>query len=138
VQDIFLTETAQLAHVVLPGTAFVEKDGTFGWHRIILKKTLKDVFGPSMVSGGCSLKDGYSTTGLGCDRYHILNYTLVEKNGALFGMRNLLTLAPIPHRNLIQISLNIVNSMYCLKGGLLRFMAPAARPDSVAAVVNYV
>ena len=29
VQDIFLTETAQLAHVVLPGGAFVEKDGTF-------------------------------------------------------------------------------------------------------------
>jgi formate dehydrogenase alpha subunit len=29
VQDIFLTETAKLAHVVLPGTAFVEKDGTF-------------------------------------------------------------------------------------------------------------
>ncbi|MBN1887996.1 MAG: formate dehydrogenase subunit alpha [Thermoflexales bacterium] len=29
VQDIFLTETAKLAHVVLPGAAFVEKDGTF-------------------------------------------------------------------------------------------------------------
>ncbi len=29
VQDIFLTETAQLAHVVLPGAAFAEKDGTF-------------------------------------------------------------------------------------------------------------
>ncbi len=29
VQDIFLSETAQLAHVVLPGAAFVEKDGTF-------------------------------------------------------------------------------------------------------------
>lgn len=29
VQDIFFTETAQLAHVVLPGSAFVEKDGTF-------------------------------------------------------------------------------------------------------------
>ena len=29
VQDIFLTETAELAHVVLPGTSFVEKDGTF-------------------------------------------------------------------------------------------------------------
>jgi formate dehydrogenase alpha subunit len=29
VQDIFLTETAQLADVVLPGTAFVEKDGSF-------------------------------------------------------------------------------------------------------------
>jgi len=29
VQDIFLSETAQLAHVVLPGASFVEKDGTF-------------------------------------------------------------------------------------------------------------
>jgi formate dehydrogenase alpha subunit len=29
VQDIFLTETAQLADVVLPGTSFAEKDGTF-------------------------------------------------------------------------------------------------------------
>ncbi len=29
VQDIFPTETAQLADVVLPGTSFVEKDGTF-------------------------------------------------------------------------------------------------------------
>ena len=29
VQDIFLTETAKLAHVVLPGVTFAEKDGTF-------------------------------------------------------------------------------------------------------------
>jgi predicted molibdopterin-dependent oxidoreductase YjgC len=29
VQDLFLTETAQLADVVLPGASFVEKDGTF-------------------------------------------------------------------------------------------------------------
>jgi formate dehydrogenase alpha subunit len=29
VQDIFLTETASLAHVVLPGASFAEKDGTF-------------------------------------------------------------------------------------------------------------
>ena len=28
VQDIFMTETAQLAHVVLPGACFAEKDGT--------------------------------------------------------------------------------------------------------------
>ncbi|MCK7512813.1 MAG: molybdopterin-dependent oxidoreductase [Desulfobacterales bacterium] len=28
VQDIFLTETAQLAHVVLPACAFLEKNGT--------------------------------------------------------------------------------------------------------------
>jgi predicted molibdopterin-dependent oxidoreductase YjgC len=29
VQDIFLTETAELAHLVLPGASFAEKDGTF-------------------------------------------------------------------------------------------------------------
>jgi len=29
VQDIFLNETAELAHVVLPGVSFAEKDGTF-------------------------------------------------------------------------------------------------------------
>jgi len=29
VQSIFLTETAKLAHVVLPGASFAEKDGTF-------------------------------------------------------------------------------------------------------------
>ena len=29
VQDIFLTETAELAHVVLPGASFAEKEGTF-------------------------------------------------------------------------------------------------------------
>jgi formate dehydrogenase alpha subunit len=28
-QDIFLSETAELAHIVLPGVSFVEKDGTF-------------------------------------------------------------------------------------------------------------
>ena len=29
VQDLFLNETARLAHVFLPGTSFLEKDGTF-------------------------------------------------------------------------------------------------------------
>lgn len=29
VQDIFMTETAELAHVVLPGVSFAEKDGTY-------------------------------------------------------------------------------------------------------------
>ncbi len=33
VQDIFLTETAYLADVVLPATAFPEKDGTLHQHR---------------------------------------------------------------------------------------------------------
>ena len=33
VQDLFLTETAKLAHVVLPGVSFAEKEGTFTNYR---------------------------------------------------------------------------------------------------------
>ena len=29
VQDLFLNETSHFAHVFLPGTSFLEKDGTF-------------------------------------------------------------------------------------------------------------
>ncbi len=29
VQDLFLNETAKYAHVLLPGSSFLEKDGTF-------------------------------------------------------------------------------------------------------------
>jgi len=29
VQDLFLNETAAFAHVFLPGSSFIEKDGTF-------------------------------------------------------------------------------------------------------------
>ena len=29
VQDLFLNETSKFAHVFLPGTSFLEKDGTF-------------------------------------------------------------------------------------------------------------
>ena len=29
VQDLFLNETAKFAHVFLPGSSFLEKDGTF-------------------------------------------------------------------------------------------------------------
>src|SRR5215510_1555995 len=29
VQDLFLNQTARFAHVFLPGTSFLEKDGTF-------------------------------------------------------------------------------------------------------------
>ena len=33
VQDLFLNETAKFAHVFLPGTSFLEKDGTFHQRR---------------------------------------------------------------------------------------------------------
>jgi len=33
VQDLFINETAKFAHVFLPGTSFLEKDGTFNQRR---------------------------------------------------------------------------------------------------------
>ncbi len=49
VQDMFLTDTARLAHVVLPGVSFAEKEGTFtNVERRIQKLT--PAFGPL---GGC-------------------------------------------------------------------------------------
>lgn len=44
VQEIFLSETAKLAHVVLPGASFLEKDGTFtnGERRIQRVRKLLD------------------------------------------------------------------------------------------------
>ena len=46
VQDIFLTETAELAHVVLPATCFAEKDGTFTNTERRVQRVRKAVDGP--------------------------------------------------------------------------------------------
>jgi formate dehydrogenase alpha subunit len=50
VQDIFLTETAELAHVVLPGTSYAEKEGTFTntERRVQLVRKAIDPVGESM------------------------------------------------------------------------------------------
>lgn len=45
VQDLFLTETTKLAHVVLPGASFAEKDGTFTNVERRVQK-LSKAFGP--------------------------------------------------------------------------------------------
>jgi len=46
VQDIFLTETAQLADVVLPAGAFAEKDGTFANTERLVQRVRKAVTPP--------------------------------------------------------------------------------------------
>lgn len=46
VQDIFLTETAQLADVVLPAVSFAEKDGTFTNTERRIQRVRKAVDGP--------------------------------------------------------------------------------------------
>lgn len=46
VQDIFMTETAQMAHVVLPSLCFAEKDGTFSNTERKVQRIRKAVDGP--------------------------------------------------------------------------------------------
>ncbi len=46
VQDIFMTETAKLAHVVLPSLCFAEKDGTFTNTERKVQRVRKAVEGP--------------------------------------------------------------------------------------------
>ena len=53
VQDIFMTETASLADVVLPGASFLEKDGTFTNTDRRIKRTHKIIDSP-----GDALTDG--------------------------------------------------------------------------------
>ncbi len=51
VQDIFLTETARQAHVVLPATCFAEKDGTFSNTERRVQRVRKAVDGPGQARG---------------------------------------------------------------------------------------
>ena len=53
VQEIFLTETAKLAHVVLPGASFLEKEGTFtnGERRIQAVHKVVEPVGDSKPDG---------------------------------------------------------------------------------------
>lgn len=74
VQDIFLTETAKIAHVVLPAASFAEKDGTFTNTERRVQRVRKAVPEPGearqdwQIICGISEKMGYS-----------MNYTSSEE-----------------------------------------------------------
>jgi formate dehydrogenase major subunit len=57
VQDIFLNETAKFAHVFLPGSSFLEKDGTFtnAERRISVRKVMEPLGGKADWEGTVAL-----------------------------------------------------------------------------------
>jgi formate dehydrogenase major subunit/formate dehydrogenase alpha subunit len=61
VQDIFLTETAKQAHVVLPATCFAEKDGTFTNTERRVQHVRKAVEGPGQTRGDWEILCDLST-----------------------------------------------------------------------------
>jgi CubicO group peptidase (beta-lactamase class C family) len=75
-------------HMLLTG------DGIDGRH-ILTPETLKEIFKPSMVTGsGGPLRDPAGAAGLGCDSYDFLGHRVIEKNGALDGVRSVTVLIP--------------------------------------------
>lgn len=64
--------------------------GLFGAKQILAKASVMQIFAASMVQGiGGPLQDPNDSAGLGCESYHFLRYRVIEKNGALNGMRTI-------------------------------------------------
>jgi len=72
VQDLFLNETSKFAHVFLPGTSFLEKDGTFTNAERRINRVR-----PVMPS-----KTGKSEWEVTCDLAKALGFEMEYKNGA--------------------------------------------------------
>jgi CubicO group peptidase (beta-lactamase class C family) len=69
--------------------------GAFAGQRILKQDTITQIFAASMVQGvGGPLHDPNDCAGLGCESYYFLRYRVIEKNGALNGMRTVVTLVP--------------------------------------------
>lgn len=69
--------------------------GMFEGRRVLSAATVAEIFAASMVQGiGGPLQDPNDAAGLGCESYHFLRYRVIEKNGALNGVRSIVTLIP--------------------------------------------
>ena len=69
--------------------------GSLDGKRVLAEETVDAIFAASMVQGiGGPLQDPNDSSGLGCESYHFLRYRVIEKNGALDGVRTIVTLVP--------------------------------------------
>src|SRR5260370_41918183 len=69
--------------------------GMFEGRQILAPATVTQIFAASMVQGvGGPLHDPNDSAGLGCESYHFLRWRVIEKNGALNGVRTIVTLIP--------------------------------------------
>jgi hypothetical protein len=69
--------------------------GQFEGRQVLSRATVSQVFSASMVEGpGGPLRDPNAAAGLGCDSYWFLRERVIEKNGALNGVRTIVTLIP--------------------------------------------
>ena len=79
--------------------------GTVDGKQILTPKTVNEIHAASMVAGRSGpLGDPNGAVGLGCDSYHFLGERVIEKNGALEGVRSIVILIPGKKAGLVVIA----------------------------------
>lgn len=69
--------------------------GVFRGRAVLHETTIAEIFAASMVQGpGGPLADPNDAAGLGCESYQFRGERVIEKNGALNGVRSIVTLIP--------------------------------------------
>ncbi len=80
-------------------------NGTIDGTQILTPKTVTDIHAASLVAGRSGpLKDPNGAVGLGCDSYSFLGDRIIEKNGALDGVRSIAILIPGKKSGLVVIA----------------------------------
>ena len=70
-------------------------EGSVDGRQVLTPATVKEIHAASMAEGPYGpLNDPNAATGLGCDSYNFLGERVIEKNGALDGVRALVVLIP--------------------------------------------
>jgi len=70
-------------------------EGSVDGKQILKPATIKQIHAASMTPGSSGpLSDPNAAAGLGCDSYNFLGERVIEKNGALEGVRSVVTLIP--------------------------------------------
>lgn len=70
-------------------------EGSIDGEQIVTPDTVKKIHAASMVAGPSGpLRDPNGAIGLGCDSYYFLGERIIEKNGALDGVRSVVVLIP--------------------------------------------
>lgn len=80
-------------------------EGSIDGKEVLTARTVKDIHAASLVAGpGGPLHDPNAAVGLGCDSYYFLGERVIEKNGALDGVRSIVILVPGRKAGLVVIA----------------------------------
>ncbi|MDD1702727.1 MAG: serine hydrolase [Methanoregula sp.] len=80
-------------------------NGSVDGKQILSPKTVSEIHAASLVAGrGGPLGDPNAAVGLGSDSYYFLGERVIEKNGALDGVRSIVILIPGKHVGLVVIA----------------------------------